>query len=75
MKTVSVRGLREVLARLEHLLEVEGEIRVARRGRSIARLLPVSTPRKAPSHKSLRDAMPRMEAGSEDLVRSDREGR
>lgn len=75
MKQVSVRELRQVLPRLERLLEVEGEVAVTCRGRAIARLVSLKAIRRAPSHLELREAMPLMDVGSETLVRLDRDER
>ena len=75
MKKLSVREMRVALARLEELVAKEGEILLTRRGRAIARLLPVGPDRPMPSHAKLRAAMPRLSLGSEALVREDRESR
>jgi len=75
VRGLTVRELRAALTRLEELLEREGELLVLRRGRSIARLLPVGRKRVAPSHKRLRQEMPVMSEGSEVLVRRDRDDR
>lgn len=75
MKSVSIREVRAELAQLDELLLREGEVVVTRRGRPIARLLPVRSQRAMPSHAELRSSMPRLRTGSERLVRTERDER
>jgi len=74
-RALSIRELREALTRLEELLGRAGELTITRRGRPIARVLPVEHVRTAPSHRRLRASMPRLAVPSEDLVTEDREAR
>lgn len=75
MRSLTIREVRAALARLEPLLAEEGEIVVTRHGRAVARMLPVRPVGPMPSHADLRASMPRLETGSETLVRDDRDGR
>ena len=75
MKQVSVREVRSVLAHLDEVLAVEGELVITRHGRPIARLLPPSGTAEIPSHAEFRKSMPRLSVGSEVVVRADRDGR
>lgn len=75
MKQLTIRETRKSLTHLEHLLEVEGEVMVTRRGEPIAHLVQAGKKRPIPSHRDLREAMPRMKKRSEKLVREDRNGR
>ena len=75
MKTLSIREMRGALTRLEELLKNAGELLITRRGRGIARLVPVDPARQVPSHRHLRAAMEKCDVGSEELVRADRDGR
>ncbi len=75
MRTVSVQEARGALSRLEEILAREGEIIITRRGRPIARLMPMQSALERPSHVELRAKMPRMKVGSGQLVRLDREER
>ena len=75
MKRLSVREVRAELTRLDKLLGKEGEVLITRRGKAIARLLPVRSAKAMPSHAALRAAMPRLKIGSERLVRTDRDER
>jgi prevent-host-death family protein len=75
MRKLSVRELREELARLDRVIEREGEVLITRHGAPVARLLPVKTNRKRPDHADLRCLMPRPELKSEDWIRLDRDER
>lgn len=75
MKTLTIRQIRTALTGLDELLAKEGEILITRRGRAVARLLPVRPTTNAPSHADLRAAMPRLGVGSEAYVREDRDSR
>lgn len=74
MKTFSIREMREALGRLDQLVEQEGELIVTRRGRAIARVLPVKPQRMMPSHAEHRSRLPRLSPSAE-LVREDRDAR
>ena len=75
MKTISIREVRNELAQLDELVSREGEVVVTRRGQPIARLLPLRSKRRMPSHADLRATMPRLKKGSEKHVRADRDER
>jgi prevent-host-death family protein len=74
MKSITVRETRQGLSRLEELL-AEGEVTITRRGKPVARLLPIGGTRPVPSHKDLRDCIPRLRRGSERLQREERDAR
>jgi prevent-host-death family protein len=75
MKQLTIRQMRGALGRLDQLVAVEGEIVVTRRGRPLARIVPVRIAGAAPSHADLRASMPRLRTPSEALVRADRDER
>jgi prevent-host-death family protein len=75
MKKLTIREARQSLSHLDRLLETEGELTITRRGKAVARVVSVGRKREIPSHKSLRESMPRMKRGSERLVREDRDAR
>ncbi len=75
MKKLSIRQVRAELAQLDDLVSREGEIIVTRRGKPIARLLPLRSARCVPSHARLRASMPRLKTGSQQHVRADRDER
>jgi prevent-host-death family protein len=73
VRSLSIRELREALPAIDAIVEREGEVLVTRHGRPVAKLVPVTAVRRAPSHAGLRAGMPRMAVSSEELVRADRE--
>ena len=75
MKKLSIREMRQSLSHLDRLLASEGEVTITRRGEPIAQVVPVGKKRPMPSHRDLREGMPRMRKGSEKIVREDRDGR
>lgn len=78
MKQLSIREIRQDLPRIDELLAAEGEVIVTRRGKPVARLLPLepaAPARKLPSLKWLRDKIPFQEIPSEVLIREDRDAR
>ena len=75
MKNLSIREIRKELPQLDELVAREGEVVVTRRGRPIARLLPLRSDRRMPSHADLRASMPRLKIGSERHVRTERDER
>lgn len=72
MKSLSIREMRNSLGQLGSLVEESGELVVTRRGRPIARVLPVTPAKAKPSHADLRQKMPRLAIPSEVLVDADR---
>jgi antitoxin (DNA-binding transcriptional repressor) of toxin-antitoxin stability system len=74
MKKLNVREIRKSLPHLDQLLEREGELTIVRRGEEIARVSPVAN-RAIPSHRKLRESMPRMKKPSQKLIRADRDAR
>jgi antitoxin (DNA-binding transcriptional repressor) of toxin-antitoxin stability system len=75
MRKLTIRETRQVLSHLDRLLAVEGEVMITRRGKDIARLVQVGIRRPIPSHRDLRERMPRIREGSEEIIRKDREAR
>lgn len=75
MKKLSIREVRKELAQLDELIRREGEVLITRRGKPIARLLPVGEGKGATSHAALRASMPRLKVGSEVCVREERDER
>jgi antitoxin (DNA-binding transcriptional repressor) of toxin-antitoxin stability system len=76
MRRVTVREMRELLPEVEAALRAEGEIVLTRRGKPIARLLPMPEQRpRRPSNADLRAKMPFQEIPSEVLIREDRDAR
>ena len=75
MKKLTIREARQALSHLDRLLSGEEEVTITRRGEAIARLAPIRKKRSIPSHGDLRESMPRMQKGSEKLIREDRDAR
>jgi prevent-host-death family protein len=75
MKSISIREVRKELAQLDALVAREGEVMITRRGQPIARLLPLRSKQRLPSHAELRASMPRLKRGSESYVRTERDER
>ena len=75
MKKLSIREIRKELTQLDELVSREGEVVITRRGQPIARLLPLRSKRRMPSHADLRASMPRLKKGSEKYVRGERDER
>ncbi len=72
MKTINIRELRASLGRLDELIERHGELAVTRRGKVIARVVPLGGRRAMPSHAELRSALPRL-SSSAVLIREERD--
>ena len=75
MREMLIREMRAELGRLGEILSEEGEVVVTRRGRPIARVMPLGPRRRRPRHDELRSSMPRLVVGSEERVRADRDAR
>jgi prevent-host-death family protein len=72
MTKMTVRQVRSALPRIEEVVAHEGEIVITRRGRAVARVLPIPSLRRAQSHAALRARMPLL-APSAPLIREDRD--
>ena len=73
MKSLSIRQVRSALSHLDELLAETGEVVVTRRGKPLARILPVHPEGKIPSRAELRASLPKMKVPSQKLIRQDRE--
>jgi prevent-host-death family protein len=75
MKTLTIREMRSALPHLDDLIAEAGEVIVTRRGRPLARILPIRPQGGMPSRAALRASMPKMKVPSEVLIREDRDSR
>lgn len=75
MKTLSIRDMRKNLGRLDRLVTDSGELLVTRRGRAIARILPVEGAKPKPDHADLRQQMRWLDTPSETLIAVERDER
>lgn len=72
---MSIREMRQQLTQLQTMLEKTSEIIITRRGKPLARIVPIGKSRKRPDHSKLRAMQPRMRLSSETLIRTDRDER
>jgi prevent-host-death family protein len=75
MKTLSIREIRSALPHLDELVAEVGEVIVTRRGRPLARIIPIKPRGGIPSTAAFRATMPRMKIPSEVYIRQDRDER
>ena len=76
MRQVTVREMRELLPEIEAALRADGELILTRRGKPVARLVPLVAERpRRPSNADLRAMMPLQEVTSEQLLREERDAR
>jgi len=76
MRQVTVREMRALLPEIEQALRTEGELVLTKRGRPVARLMPI--PDRTPASLSTRELRARMTPSivpSEVLIRQDRDER
>lgn len=74
MNTLNIREMRAALGQLDQLLDEKQEIILTRRGKAIARVLPMKPRRQMPSHADLRSRTPKLPS-SAPLIRADRDER
>ncbi len=74
MKELNVREMRAAIGQLEEIVQAAGEITILRRGKPIARVLPVRGGGKRPDHRELRHRTGTL-APSEALLRDERDER
>jgi prevent-host-death family protein len=73
MRQLTIREARRAISHLDRLFAEESEVTITRRGEPVARLVAICGRKAIPSHRDLREAMPRMRRGSERLIREDRD--
>jgi len=74
MKELNVREMRAAIGQLEHIVQASGEMVILRRGKPIARVLPVRGAGKRPDHRELRQRTGTL-APSEALLREEHDER
>jgi len=75
MMKLSIREARQSLSSIEQILDIEGTVTITKRGKEIAKVIPINRLLSIPSHNSLRKKTLRQVTGSELLVRADRDER
>ena len=73
MKNLNVRELRANFGRLDELVAEAGELIVMRRGKPIARIMPIAQSRPWPDHADLRAQTPPLAMPSATLIRAERD--
>jgi len=74
MKELNVREMRAAIGQLEQIVQASGEVTILRRGKPIARILPVRGRGQRPDHRELRERTGTL-APSEALLREERDER
>lgn len=74
MKELNVREMRAAIGQLEQIVQASGEITILRRGKPIARVLPVRGRGQRPDHRKLRQRTGTL-VSSEALLREERDDR
>jgi antitoxin (DNA-binding transcriptional repressor) of toxin-antitoxin stability system len=74
MQQINIRQMRNLLGKLDQLVEQEQEIIIIRHKQAIARILPMQAAKKRSSHAELRQLTQTMSNSSE-LIRADRDER
>ena len=74
MKELNVREMRASIGHLDEIVQASGEITITRRGKAIARVLPVHRGRQRPDHCELRQRTGPL-VPSETLLREERDER
>lgn len=75
MRNLSIREMRNILGKLDSLVEEEQELVITRNKRAIARVLPMQAAKKRPTHAELRNMQQASAISSADLIRQDRDER
>ena len=75
MKELTVREMRAAIGQLDKLVNEAGELIVSRRGRPIARILPIEGARQRPDHADLRARTGQLSTPSSELMRAERDER
>jgi antitoxin (DNA-binding transcriptional repressor) of toxin-antitoxin stability system len=75
MMKLSIREARQSLSSIEQILDIEGTVTITKRGKEIAKVIPINRLLSIPSHNSLRKKTLQQVTGSELLVRADRDER
>lgn len=75
MMKLSIREARQSLSSIEQILSQEGTVTITKRGKEIARVIPINRMVSIPSHCILREKTLRQKTGSEQLIRTDRDER
>jgi antitoxin (DNA-binding transcriptional repressor) of toxin-antitoxin stability system len=75
MRNLNIREMRNLLGKLDSLVEEEQELIITRNKQAIARILPVQPSKRRPTHAKLRGLQRIGDLSSADLIRQDRDDR
>lgn len=75
MQHLNIREMRNILGKLDQLLEAQQELIITRNKQEIARVLPIRPKRQRPNHAQLRQLTAASSTFSADLIRQDRDER
>lgn len=75
MQTLNIREVRDALSHLETLLDASGEIIITKRGKTIARIVPMQGKMLRPTHEELHRLTKKLKTPSERLIRDLRDER
>lgn len=72
---LTIREMRELLGKLDQLVEAQQELIITRNKKEIARVLPMQSKKQRPSHAGLRQLTECSQMSSAELIRQDRDER
>lgn len=75
MRNINIREMRNLLGKLDSLVNEEQELIITRNKQAIARILPMQTSKQRPSHAKLRALQQLSKLSSAELIRQDRDDR
>ncbi len=75
MQYLNIREMRSILGKLDLLVEEQQELIITRNKQEIARVLPMQSKKKRPTHKQLRQLVQASAISSSELIRLDRDER
>jgi antitoxin (DNA-binding transcriptional repressor) of toxin-antitoxin stability system len=73
MRYLNIREMRSLLGKLDELVKEQQELIITRNKKEIARILPVQSKKKRPTHAQLRQLTRRSEVLYAKLIRLDRD--
>ncbi len=75
MQHLNIREMRSILGKLDQLVEEQQELIITRNKQEIARVLPMRSRKKRPSHAQLRQLSRNSSVSADELIRQDRDER
>ncbi|WP_411727393.1 type II toxin-antitoxin system Phd/YefM family antitoxin [Methyloglobulus sp.] len=75
MQHLNIREMRNILGKLDQLVEEQQELIITRNKQEIARVLPMQPKKKRPTHAQLRQSTQNSSVSATELIRLDRDER